>query len=59
MGLLVNVWELIDGERLQGKSWDEIGERCFDGASGSAVKNFYYKYAAEVMSRKETVNDQD
>lgn len=59
MGLLVNTWELIDQDRLQGKSWDEIGERRFDGASGTAVKNFYYKYAAEVMSRKETTNDQD
>ena len=59
MGLLVNTWELIDQDRLQGKSWDEIGERRFDGAGGTTVKNFYYKYAAEVMSRKETTNDQD
>lgn len=59
MGLLVNTWELIDQDRLQGKSWDEIGEHRFDGASGDNVKNFYYKYAAEVMSRKETTNDQD
>ncbi len=66
MGLLVNTWELIDEDRCQGKSWDEIGERHFYGTNGSLVKAFYDKYAAEVKHIQEMItekrrkrNDQD